>query len=226
MDDREEPPSRPVPRGWLLEVDEELAEAEFGARRLLDLARGIEIPTESGSAECVDVSEVLRLSLRLMQSELRRVGSLEIDVRPVPAVVGTAGQLGQIILNLLVNAVSGVSALPRDRRRFSVHLGYAEPWVRVEFADSGPGFSSELLSKGYELFSRGEGQGGFGLGLAISKTIVEELGGRLEAENRPDGGVAIRVLLPKQPGPAPLHRIAALSALAEDGEDSLVAAGR
>jgi len=71
-----------------------------------------------------------------------------------------------------------------------------EGWVRFEVADSGPGIPPELLSQVFDPFSAAGRDRGNGLGLAISKTIVEEIGGHIEAENRPTGGALFRIRLP------------------------------
>jgi two-component system sensor histidine kinase/response regulator len=184
-------------KAQLVDADEELAEAEMASKRVLDVARGVEIPNGPCARETVDASEVLRLSLRLMQNELKVLSSIEIDHRPVPLVAGSTAQLGQVVLNLLLNALDSMSGLPRARRKLVVRLFFDEPWVRLEFADSGPPLSDDFGKQTFDPFGRTRGPRGFGLGLAISKTIVEEVGGRLEADNIREGGVTFKVLLPK-----------------------------
>lgn len=182
----------------LIDADEELAEAELASKRVLDVARGVEIPNGPSARETVDASEVLRLSLRLMQNELKVLGSLEIDHRPVPLVTGSSAQIGQVVLNLLLGALDAMSGLPRTRRKLVVRLFFADPWVRLEFLDSGPPLNADFGKQGFDPFRTPRGSRGIGLGLAISKTIVEEVGGRIEAENLPESaGVLFRVLLPK-----------------------------
>jgi C4-dicarboxylate-specific signal transduction histidine kinase len=185
-------------KAQLVDADEELAEAELASKRVLDVARGVEIPNGPSARETVDASEVLRLSLRLMQNELKVLGSLEIDHRPVPLVAGSSAQIGQVVLNLLLNALDSMSGLSRTRRKLVVRLFYEEPWVRLEFVDSGPPLSGDFGKQAFDPFRRPRGPRGFGLGLAISKTIVEEVGGKIEAHNLAEGGgVTFRVLLPK-----------------------------
>jgi C4-dicarboxylate-specific signal transduction histidine kinase len=186
-------------RAKLLDADEELGEAETCAKRLLDVVSGVEISTGPSSEQRADASEVLRLTLRLMQNELRQAGSLEIDVRPVPFVAGSAAQLGQVVLNLLVNALDGMAAVPREHRRLAIRLAYEEPWVKIEIADSGPALTADLLSQDFDPWKRADGPRGLGLGLAISRTIAGDIGGRLEAENGARGAV-FRLLLPTRPG--------------------------
>src|SRR6185436_17812248 len=75
-----------VVRAQLFDADEELAEALVGLGRILDVVRGIELPTREGAEETADLTEVLRLTMRLVQTELRSSASLELDVKSVPPV--------------------------------------------------------------------------------------------------------------------------------------------
>jgi two-component system, NtrC family, sensor kinase len=183
-------------RAQLYDADEELAETLVGLGRILDVVRGIELPIGETPEEATDLSEVLRLSLKLMQTELKSSASLELDVRPVPMVAGSAPKLGQVLLNLLINALEAVSTQPRAQRKLCIRLVSEEKWVRFEVADSGPGLASGEPDKIFDPFAAAGRDRGAGLGLAISRTIVEQMGGRLEAENRPTGGALFRIRLP------------------------------
>jgi signal transduction histidine kinase len=183
-------------RAQLFDADEELAEALVGLGRILDVVRGIELPTREGTEETADLTEVLRLTMRLVQTELRSSASLELDVKPVPPVAGSTAKLGQVVLNLLVNALQAMAWEPRSRKMLSIRLAPEDGWVRFEVADTGPGVPPELLPHVFDPFSPAGRDRGTGLGLAISKTIVEEIGGHIEAENRPTGGALFRVRLP------------------------------
>jgi C4-dicarboxylate-specific signal transduction histidine kinase len=185
-----------VVRAQLFDADEELAESLAGLGRIVDVVRGIELPTREGASETADLTEVLRLTMRLVQTELRSSASLELDVKPVPPVAGSTAKLGQVVLNLLVNALQAMAWEPRSRKMLSIRLVPEEGWVRFEVADSGPGIPPELLPHVFDPFSPAGRDRGAGLGLAISKTIVEEIGGRIEAENRPTGGALFRIRLP------------------------------
>jgi len=167
-----------------------------GLGRIVDVVRGIELPTREGGDETADLTEVLRLTMRLIQTELRSSSSLEIEVKPVPPVAGSTAKLGQVVLNLLVNALQAMAWEPRARKTLSIRLVPEDGWVRFEVADSGPGILPELLPRVFDAFSPAGRDRGTSLGLAISKTIVEEIGGHIEAENRPTGGALFRVRLP------------------------------
>ena len=79
------------------------------------------------------------------------------------------------------------------RRCNSVQTGRLAAVICVR--DNGPGFQKEILGRVFDPYVTSKPKG-TGLGLAIVKKIVEEHGGRIEAENRPEGGARVRVLLP------------------------------
>lgn len=103
-------------------------------------------------------------------------------------------RLEQVLVNLLRNALDAVAGEPDGR--IAVTVQRPEPGVRVVIADNGPGIAPEMLPRLFEPFvtSKPAGQG-LGLGLAISRMIVTELGGSLSAANREDGGAEFSVTL-------------------------------
>ena len=92
-----------------------------------------------------------------------------------------------------------MATVPRESRRLSIRLAYEDPWVKIEITDSGPSLTADLLAQDFDPWKRADGPRGLGLGLAISRTIATEIGGRLEAENGPRGAV-FRLLLPARAG--------------------------
>jgi two-component system NtrC family sensor kinase len=182
-------------RAQLTGTDEELGEALACADRVLDVVRGVEIPIGPSKRQNVSASDVLRLTLRLIQSELHAAASVEIDVRPVPLVSGSQAQLGQVMLNLLVHALETMAATPRHRRALSIRLTHQEPWVVFEVGSS-------VASSTGDLDPRAPKSGTpeslpKDLGLAISQSIVQELGGELHTEPAANGGTIRRLRLPK-----------------------------
>jgi signal transduction histidine kinase len=109
-------------------------------------------------------------------------------------VTGSADQLHQVLVNLLHNAMQamegGGGLTVRGRRDGT--------WVVVEVDDTGHGFAPDALGGIFTRF-RTTKAGGAGLGLVISRRIVEEHGGAIEAMNRPEGGARVRVRLPAAP---------------------------
>ena len=104
-------------------------------------------------------------------------------------------QLRQVLLNLVTNAIQAIGS----RGRVEIAVTGSEGEATVAVCDDGPGIPEEHLERIFEPFftTKEEGQG-TGLGLAVSRGIVEKLGGRIEVANRPGQGCSFRLILPLQ----------------------------
>ena len=116
------------------------------------------------------------------------------------------GRVRQILNNLLVNALEALDGhdardQAADQPVVDISTRLQQPptaeWAHgvVTVCDNGPGFARELIGRVFDPYVTSKPRG-TGLGLAIVKKIVEEHGGRIEAENRPEGGASVRVTLP------------------------------
>jgi signal transduction histidine kinase len=106
-----------------------------------------------------------------------------------------------VLLNLLMNAVDAVTSCPAERRRVRVQTRHATGEVRVAVADTGAGIAADRLSEIFEPFYTTKSGGtGMGMGLAIARSIVEAHGGRMTADNNPDGGATVAFSVPIAPG--------------------------
>jgi C4-dicarboxylate-specific signal transduction histidine kinase len=145
----------------------------------------------------VDVSAIVGEAVRLVEAEARdRDVALTVDVAPeLPPLVGDHIHLVQVVLNLVMNAVDAVEGVPADRRRISVQAAPAHGGIEIRVSDSGPGIAVGQVEKLFEPFFTTK-VGGLGLGLAISRSIVEAHGGRMTAAPLAEGGAAFRVFLP------------------------------
>ena len=194
----EQPVARPV-KQQIEEIEASLADSRAGVDRVVDIVRGIEMPTksDSGALRPTDFAEVLRLSLRLVSGELMRCASLELDVTCAPKVKASPTKLGQVVLNLIVNAMQAISPRPRSQNVISVRLRVEDAWAVLEVADNGPGIADEDIDRIFDPFFTSKFGVGTGLGLAISRRIVEEIEGSLVAGRDPRlGGASFIVRLP------------------------------
>jgi len=183
----------------LEEIEATLTDSRTGVDRVVDIVRGIEMPTRSDSAALgpTDFAEVLRLTLRLVSGELMRSASLELDVTCAPKVRASPTKLGQVVLNLIVNAMQAISSRPRNQNVISVRLRVEDAWAVLEVADNGPGIADEDLDRIFDPFFTSKAGVGTGLGLAISRRIVEEIDGSLVAgRDERLGGASFLVRLP------------------------------
>ncbi len=185
----------------LAEMEDEIADAIDGIGRIADIAASIELSMRaSEEGEPVDLAEVVQLTLRGVQGELRKRSQLELDTRPVPMVRGSRTRLGQVVLNLVVNALEALPDRPRAENLVRVRLVQPPGAVRLEVEDNGPGIPPEVAARIFDPFFTTKEKMGTGLGLAISRRIVEELGGRIEAERSREGGARFSVTLPALKG--------------------------
>jgi two-component system sensor kinase FixL len=145
----------------------------------------------------VDFNEVVREVTRLIANDaLLRGASVELDLSPaLPRVRGDAVQFQQVLLNLLVNGLHAVAEEPAPRRRVIVRTASRDGGVEVSVQDTGKGIAESDLQQVFAPFFSTKGEG-LGVGLSISRSIVETYGGRIWAENDPDGGAIFRVRVP------------------------------
>jgi nitrogen fixation/metabolism regulation signal transduction histidine kinase len=122
---------------------------------------------------------------------------LELDER-IDAIEADRGRVRQIFNNLVINALEALDGVAAPRLEIATRFEQRAPdagYAVVTVCDNGPGIQRELLGRVFDPYVTSKPKG-TGLGLAIVKKIVEEHGGRIDADNRPEGGARIRVVLP------------------------------
>jgi len=117
-------------------------------------------------------------------------------MRPPDVVVNLPeGEVRQVLFNLLVNAIE---ASPQGGN-VEVQVEFHEEHVKIEVSDQGKGIPQALQSQVFEPFfttKDGTSRRGLGLGLSISKSLVEAMNGRIEFRSRPETGMIFQVFLP------------------------------
>lgn len=139
------------------------------------------------------VEEVVALVQK--QADAKRVVLLaDLDEHAPPIPVDYDG-VHQVILNIVTNAIDAVE---REKGIINVRTRYhaEQNLVLLSVADNGPGVPAEMRTRIFEAFQSTKGHGGTGLGLAVARKIVQELGGTLELVDPPDGGAEFRIALP------------------------------
>ena len=143
------------------------------------------------------VSEVLPL----VRPQLSRQGvTLQVATEPeTPSVLGDRIQLQQVLLNLLVNAIEAMREVPAERRRLVICAGRQtiddRLWAVLTVQDGGVGLDETEVARLFEPFFTTK-PGGLGMGLSISRSIVDGHGGRLWATVNADHGITMHLALP------------------------------
>jgi PAS domain S-box-containing protein len=188
-------PSIDVIHGYLQMADSELRWVSHVVQRTLSFYR------EDKPAAPFQVTEVLDQSLELV-SRAAKAKSITITREyrdSVPLVVGVPGEIRQVFCNLLTNSLDAVGASGSIRIRVSCHAGEGSRQVRVSVADNGSGIQPSDLSRLYEPFFTTKKASGTGLGLWVSKQLIEKHGGRIQVHSSvrgPRTGTVFSLLLP------------------------------
>jgi C4-dicarboxylate-specific signal transduction histidine kinase len=173
-------------------VADEASRAATIVQNLLMFAR--HYPPERRPCSLADaVRRVIALKSYQLEEDKIRV-ALELDESAT--VWADENQMQQVLLNLLQNAHQAM-ARQSSERTLTVRLQPRDRHVVIEVLDTGPGIAPHLLSRIFDPFFTTKSPGeGSGLGLSVSYGIVGQHGGRLYAENRPEGGAMFVVELP------------------------------
>ncbi|WP_242345990.1 MASE1 domain-containing protein [Anaeromyxobacter terrae] len=188
-----------------------LEDAAEGTRRIARIIRDLGIVSRSRreGRRPIDLRDEIGGAAKLAEHEIRHRARLVLRLDPVPPVLASEFQLGQVVLNLLVNAAHAIPEgdAATNEIRVTSRTG-AEGEAIVEVSDTGAGIPAELGRRVFEPFftTKPPGQG-TGLGLSVCHGIVSGLGGRIELESEPGRGALFRVVLPaaseaRRPEPA------------------------
>ncbi|PYL88395.1 MAG: hypothetical protein DMF14_16810, partial [Verrucomicrobia bacterium] len=183
------------------ELNDLLADIAADGRRAGEIVQSIRNMVRKGKEHhaLIQIEGIIHDLLRIVHAE-----AVERDVTVSAEVDSDGGrvwadrvQLLQVFLNLTLNAFEAMSAMRPDARRLVIHAGSnGNGEIVVSVRDSGPGFPEGLVEQLFEPFFSTKAEG-TGMGLAISRSIIEAHGGTLSGENCDDGGACFMVRLPE-----------------------------
>lgn len=184
------------------DLEQPLSNAFEGASRIRRVVDGLRTYASPAGETfgSVDVRDVVRSALRIASPQIRHVAHVELDLRDVAPVFGDEGQLVQMIVNPLVNAAQALGALDVARASPTIRLRtYMTPSgsVEIEISDNGPGFPPDVLPRlGEPYLTTKASAGGTGLGVFVTRGLVQAHGGVLTMSNAPSGGAIVRITFP------------------------------
>jgi PAS domain S-box-containing protein len=190
----------PGAAGRIVDLKEALEEARDGARRVRDIVRDLKVfsRAEDETRELLALPRVLESAINMAWNEIRHRARLVKCYAPTPAVEGNDARLGQVFLNLLINAAHAIPDGRAQDNEIRIVTRTAEGGrAVVEVHDTGCGISADVLPRIFDPFftTKPVGQG-TGLGLSICRGIVAALGGSIAVESEVGKGSVFRVTLP------------------------------
>jgi len=174
----------------------------------------------------VDINQAIKSTLVIATNEYKYVAEVDTDFAEIPAVNCYAGEINQVVLNLIVNAAHAIGDVVKGtsgKGRIKVSTRVLDDQVEIAIADTGKGIPVEVRSRIFDpLFTTKPVGLGLGLGLSICHGIVSAHGGSITVDSTPGRGSTFRVVLPappaarqaattptpaaEEPRPAPLRR--------------------
>jgi nitrogen fixation/metabolism regulation signal transduction histidine kinase len=145
-----------------------------------------------------DLNQLITEVVDLYRSHEESTAEMRLSLSPLlPPISADRVRIRQILNNLLTNSLEALEGRPEGCVEIETHVAEDGPkhMAAIVFSDNGPGFQRDLIGTVFDPYVTSKPKG-TGLGLAIVKKIVEEHGGRIEAENRRSGGARVRILLP------------------------------
>jgi C4-dicarboxylate-specific signal transduction histidine kinase len=195
---------------WLTRDQPDLGEAREAASRMVrDAARATEIISRIRSLfkkgtpqrELVDVNETIRGMIELLRSEATRYSiSMRTELSEnLPKIMGDRVQLQQVLLNLMINSIEAMNDV-RGPRELSIKSQSADDeHLMVSITDTGVGLPPQQADRIFDSFFTTK-RDGTGMGLRISRSIVESHGGRLWSADNPPRGASFQFTLPCNAG--------------------------
>ncbi len=185
----------------IADMIESLSRSMAGAKRVSELGRSLTLFARGGGTDrrgVVGVQEALESSIQMSMHEIRHRARLVRDFEDVSPVDANETSLGQVFINLLVNAAQSIPEGDVEKNEVRVSTRTDEQGnVVVEVADTGAGIAPEALSRIFDPFYTSKLPGaGTGLGLSMSHGAIAALGGRITVTSTPGVGSTFRVSLP------------------------------
>ena len=199
--------SGPIPVEEVVALREAIDESIDGAARVRDVVKGLRRfagRQPEAAHQPIDVRGDIDAAVAIARSHVAGRAKLEVHVpASLPAVVAGPNELGQVVLNLLVNASHAIPEGDPAANRVRVEARGEGRSVIIEVSDTGAGMAPAVMSRIFDPFFTTKPFGsGTGLGLAISHGIVTAAGGTIDVRSEPARGTTFRVTLPASAEPA------------------------
>ncbi len=196
-------------RDVVKDINDAVKRADSVIHGLLDFSRDKKLAMSPGN-----INEVIESALHLVEYELhqRNIESKVSLASSLPAIELDSNKMQQVFINLFMNAAhamehngtliisSRLSQAPGNMHTENTHFNQGEEIICIEIADTGPGIRPQDKEKIFELFYTTKAIGeGTGLGLSVTRNIIQLHHGLIRIDNRPQGGAVVEILLKLHP---------------------------
>ncbi|MGH1345321.1 MAG: hybrid sensor histidine kinase/response regulator [Nannocystales bacterium] len=171
-----------------------------GLEQVSGLIADLRVFSHPGSTEptAVDLNHVVEATLRLAKGALNRHAVWTYEAQELPAVAGNASQVGQVVLNLVTNAIDAIGSGAATDNEIRIETHHDDERVTLTVSDTGAGIPPEIRERIFDPFVTSQTVGtGTGLALAVCRSLVVSLGGTIRAECRSPRGTVVTVAFPR-----------------------------
>ncbi len=182
------------------ELEEMIREARGGAERVRHIVQGLKTFSRNDEERRVvsELKPIVELAVAMTANEVRHRARLVMAFGPVPLVEADATHLGQVFINLLVNAAQALPDGQREANEIRITTSTdAAGQAIIAIKDTGPGIAANIFDRLFDPFFTTKAVGhGTGLGLSISQNIIRAMGGEIGVESDRSHGTTFRIVLP------------------------------
>ncbi len=181
----------------LEDAPQQIRESKVGVARVADIVTNLKSFAHVGETEMarVDLNKIIQDTLKVIWNELKYKTSVYEDYGDLPQIDANAGQLQQVIINLLMNAVQAIET----RGDIFIASRYCDGRIIISVRDTGCGIAADNMKDLFTPFYTSKKVGeGTGLGLSISHGIIEKHGGTIKVVSQPGKGTEFRICLPAE----------------------------
>ena len=185
----------------LTELEESLDSAACGGARVQEIIEDVQRLSRGEESQCrpVDIQQALDIALRMTRGEFHNGVTLEATVQDVPPVIADETRLSQVFVNLILNALQAMKGMKSAHLSIVVEPAGDDHSV-IRFIDTGPGIDFEDQAEIFEpFFTTKSPELGMGLGLSLSREIIESFSGSIEVRSPPGEGAEFIIRLPHAP---------------------------
>lgn len=171
------------------------------ARRVMDITRQISEFSSPHSSEpkLYDLNNLIRTTAKFVSFD-RRFRSVELELNldsQLPAVFVEGDHVTQVLMNLLINSADATEGRQEPKPHITITSGSDQEGVKIVVTDNGPGIAPEILERVFDEFFTTKPAGkGTGIGLAVSRSLIESLGGSILITSEMNAGTTVTIRLP------------------------------